>query len=357
MLRSFLVPFLLGTPAMVAQAPAPPVPPCQIAGVPNSRFEAELNEAIRVLASADRKAFFKALRTKQWELQHRILEVERGLREAQSLRNTLEREHSPTLPQGQALVDSQANLLATFREMDKVIARTRWAEDPLKLDADELKVDLYGGFQFSSLFSEQDPNGSFFSRSRPFVALDIRQTFRHPAQDTWWEVFSTLAFQSSSLETSDTLNVITSSGQFHGEVGLWWMKTLTERVSWGVLGTAGAVGYSQPVVQADLTTTSRDEFRNQYKLGLTTRQEEGALKGSFAECSYLRDPLFRSQDRLYLRGRVVLTQFGSEGASGDFYMEGSVNKGRLGKDEAVMLVGFRLSTVAFFRNLGGGAKP
>jgi hypothetical protein len=106
-----------------------------------------------------------------------------------------------------------------------------------------------------------------------------------------------------------------------------------------------------------LTTTSRDEFRNQYKLGLTTRQEEGALKGSFAECSYLRDPLFRSQDRLYLRGRVVLTQFGTEGASGDFYMEGSVNKGRLGKDEAVMLVGFRLSTVSFFRSLGGGAKP
>jgi hypothetical protein len=58
-----------------------------------------------------------------------------------------------------------------------------------------------------------------------------------------------------------------------------------------------------------------------------------------------------------MRGRVVLTQFGSQGASGDFYMEGSVNKGRSGKDEAVMLVGFRLSTVAFFRSLGGGAKP
>ncbi|HEX7597519.1 MAG TPA: hypothetical protein VF518_04840 [Polyangia bacterium] len=355
MVRSFLL--MLGAVALMAQASAPTVPPCQSAGVPNPRFESELNEAVRILASVDRKVFFKALRTKQRELQHRILEVERGLQEAQSLRNTLEHEHSPNLRQGQALVDSQASLLATFREMDKVIARTRWAEDPLKLDADELKVDLYGGFQFSSLFSEQDPNGSFFSRSRPFVALDIRQTFRHPAQDTWWEVFSTLAFQSSSLETSDTLNVITSSGQFHGEVGLWWMKTLTERVSWGVLGTAGAVGYSQPVVQADLTSTSRDEFRNQFKLGLTTRQEEGALKGSFAECSYLRDPLFHSQDRLYLRGRVVLTQFGSEGASGDFYMEGSVNKGRLGKDEALMVVGFRLSTVAFFRSLGGGAKP
>jgi hypothetical protein len=347
----------LCAPALLAQAAAPVVPPCQVAGVPNPRFESELNEAIRTLAPADRRTFFKALRAKQRELQHRILEVELGLREAQSLRNILEREHSPNLPQGQALVDGQASLLATFREMDKVIARLRWAEDPLKLDASELKVDLYGGFQFSSLFSEQDPNGSFFSKSRPFVALDIRQAFRRPAQDTWWEVFSTLAFQSSSLETSDTLNVITSSGQFHGEVGLWWMETLTDRVSWGVLGSAGVVGYSEPVVQSDLAGTTRDEFRNQFKLGLTMRQEEGALKGSVAECSYFRDPLFLDQDRLYLRGRVVLTQFGSEGSSGDFYMEGSVNKGRRGKDEAVMLVGFRLSTVSFFRSLGGGAKP
>ncbi|HJW72462.1 MAG TPA: hypothetical protein VJ486_06355 [Geothrix sp.] len=348
---------LIGLASLAIQAPTPVVPPCQIGGMPNARFEAELDEAIRALVPLDRREFFKALRAKQRELQHRIFEVERGLQQAQSLRNILEREGSPNLPQAQALVEGQARLLATFREMDKVIARKRWVEDPLKLDADELKVDLYGGFQFSSLFSEQDQTGSFFSKSRPFVALDIRQTFRRPAQDTWWEVFSTLSFQSSSFETKEALNVITSSGQFHGDVGLWWMKSLTERVSWGLLGSAGLVGYSQPVVQTDLSTGSRDEFRNRYKLGLTTRQEEGALKGSFAECSYVRDPLFRCQDRLFMRGRVVLTQFGSQGASGDFYMEGSVNKGRSGKDEAVMLVGFRLSTVAFFRSLGGGAKP
>jgi len=353
-IRSALL--LSGCAALVAQTP-PSVPPCQIGGIPNAQFEAELGRAVATLDPADRKTFFKDLRSKQRELHYRILEVERGLREAQSLRNTLEHEHSPNLPQGQALVDGQARLLKTFQEMDKVIARTRWAEDSMKLDADELKVDLYGGFQFSSLFSEADPNGSFFSKSRPFVALDIRQTFRRPAQDTWWEVFSTLAFQSSSFETSETLNVITSSGQFHGDVGLWWMQTLTEQVSWGVIGTAGLVGYSQPVNLSDLTSTSRDEFRNRFKFGVTTRQEEGALKGSFAEWSYLRDPLFRYQDRIFMRGRVVLTQFGSQGASGDFYMEGSVNKGRHGKDEAVMLVGFRLSTVAFFRSLGGGAKP
>lgn len=349
--------FLLSPAVLWAQAPEPVVPPCQIAGVPNARFETELKSAVAALAPAERRAFFKALRAKQRELHYRILEVERGLREAQSLRNTLEHEHSPNLPQGQALVDGQAHLLKVFQEMDKAIARIRWSEDSMKLDSEELKVDLYGGFQFSSLFSENDPNGSFFSKSRPFVALDIRQTFRRPAQDTWCEMFSTLAFQSSSFERSETLNVITSSGQFHGDVGVWWMQTLTERVSWGVIGTAGLVGYSQPVNQSDLSTTSRDEFRNRFKVGLTTRQEEGAFKGSFAEWSYLRDPLFRSQDRLYLRGRVVLTQFGSQGASGDFYMEGSVNKGRQGKDEALMLVGFRLSTVAFFRSLGGGARP
>ena len=348
---------MLAAPALLAQSSVPVVPPCQVAGAPNPRFGAELEQALEALRPPDRKAFFKALRAKQRELQLRIFEVEQGLQQAQSLRNTIEREGSANLPQAQALVDGQARMLAAFREMDKVIARKRWDEDPMKLDADELKVDLYGGFQFSSLFSEQDQKGSFFSKSRPFVALDIRQAFRHPAQETWWEMFSTLAFQSSSFETSETLNVITSSGHFHGEVGLWWMQSLTERVSWGVVGTAGVVGFSQPVNQSDLTSTSRDEFRNRFKVGLTTRQEEGAFKGSFAEWSYLRDPLFRYQDRIYMRGRVVLTQFGSQGASGDFYMEGSVNKGGHGKDEAVVLVGFRLSTVAFFRSLGGGAKP
>ncbi len=241
--------------------------------------------------------------------------------------------------------------------MDKAIDRVRVEGDPLRLDAEELKVDLYGGFQFSSLFSDPDQKGSFFSKSRPFVALDIRQAFRRPGGDTAWELFSTLAFQSSSFETSETLNVITTSGHFRGEVGLWWTRTLTERVSWGLVGSAGVVGFSQAVSQRDLTATSRDEFRNRFKLGLTTRQEEGAFKGSFAEWSYVRDPLFRYQDRLFMRGRVVLTQFGSQGTSGDFYMEGSVNKGRSGRDEAVMLVGFRLSTLSFFRSLGGGAKP
>ena len=352
-----LRPALLVPVCCAVLAAQPAVPFCQVAGAPNPRFEAELDAAIQALAPADRRAFFKELRTKQRELLYRILEVERGLQQAQSLRNTLEREGSPNLPQAQALVVGQSRMLAEFRELDRVIARKRWIEDPLKLDADELKVDLYGGFQFSSLFSEGDTHGSFFSKSRPFVALDIRQTFRRPAQDTWMEVFSTLAFQSSSFETSETMNVITSSGHFRGEVGLWWMQTLTERVSWGVVGTAGVVGFSQPVVQEDLIGTARNEFRNRFKLGLTTRQEEGSFKGSFAEWSYLRDPLFRYQDRLFMRGRVVLSQFGSQGASGDFYMEGSVNKGRHGKDEAVVLVGFRLSTLAFFRSLGGPARP
>jgi len=352
-----LRPALLVPVCCVALVAQPAVPFCQVAGAPNPRFEVELDAAIQALAPTDRRAFFKELRIKQRELQYRILEVERGLQQAQSLRNTLEREASPNLPQAQSLVEGQSRMLAEFRELDRVIARKRWVEDPLKLDADELKVDLYGGFQFSSLFSEGDAQGSFFSKSRPFVALDIRQTFRRPAQDNWMEVFSTLAFQSSSIETSETLNVITSSGHFRGEVGLWWMQTLTERVSWGVVGTAGVVGFSQPVVQEDLIGTARNEFRNRFKLGLTTRQEEGSFKGSFAEWSYLRDPLFRYQDRLFMRGRVVLSQFGSQGASGDFYMEGSVNKGRHGKDEAVVLVGFRLSTLAFFRSLGGPARP
>ncbi|MGH7866807.1 MAG: hypothetical protein ACREP9_04010, partial [Candidatus Dormibacteraceae bacterium] len=72
---------------------------------------------------------------------------------------------------------------------------------------------------------------------------------------------------------------------------------------------------------------------------------------------YLRDPLFLKRDRLFIRGRVVLTQLGSNGSGGDFYIEGSVNKGSAGRDEAVLLVGIRLSTISFLRSLSGPQAP
>ncbi|HJW09119.1 MAG TPA: hypothetical protein VJ483_05745, partial [Holophagaceae bacterium] len=166
--------------------------------------------------------------------------------------------------------------------------------------------------------------------------------------------FSTLSFQSASFEQSDAVNIITSSGQFRGEAGIWWMKDFTENVSWGVISSVGAQGYRQPTNETDPNSPTQDQFSTRWKLGFTLRQETGSLKGSFAEWSYLRDPLFQKRDRLFVRGRVVLTQFGSEGASGDFYMEGFVNKGGQGRDEAVLLIGIRLSTIAFLRSLGGG---
>ena len=159
------------------------------------------------------------------------------------------------------------------------------------------------------------------SANRRFLTYEDGTPFFYLG-DTAWELFSTLAFQSSSFETSETLNVITTSGHFRGEVGLWWTRTLTERVSWGLVGSAGVVGFSQAVSQRDLTATSRDEFRNRFKLGLTTRQEEGAFKGSFAEWSYVRDPLFRYQDRLYRFGGeefVVLMRCDEEAHAGEAF--------------------------------------
>jgi len=240
--------------------------------------------------------------------------------------------------------------------MARAIVRERRAGDPQQMDADELQTDLYAGFQFSSLYRDPEKSASFFSKSRPFVALDLRQTIRWPGREQWMEFFGTLSFQSSSKETSDAVAVITTSGNFRGEMGLWWMRSLTESVSWGVVGSLGLVGYSQPEVAADLEGSNRDEFRNRARVGVTLRQEEGALRGSTAEISFVRDPQFIHRDRLMVRGKVVLTQFGSQGSSGDFYMEGQVSKGRAGRDEAVLLLGVRLSTLPFLRSLGVGGS-
>jgi hypothetical protein len=188
------------------------------------------------------------------------------------------------------------------------------------------------------------------------VALDLRHVFRWPGGEKWVEAFGTLAFQSASKETSDTVAVITTTGDFKGEIGGWWMRPLTETVSWGVLGSTGLVGYSTPQTGSGLSSTSRDQFRSTYLCGFTLRQEEGALRNSMAEIAYEKDPLFIHSDRLLVRGKVVLTQFGSSGSNGDFYMEGYTSKGRAGRDEAVLLLGIRLSTLSFLRSLGGGPK-
>jgi hypothetical protein len=115
------------------------------------------------------------------------------------------------------------------------------------------------------------------------------------------------------------------------------------------------VGYTTPETGPDLAGGgNRDQFLATYHLGVTLRQEEGPLRNSVAEIAYEKDPLFIHSNRLLVRGKVVLTQFGSSGANGDFYMEGWASKGQVGRDEAVLLLGLRLSTLSFFRDLGSG---
>lgn len=329
-------------------------PPLSTAGGPNGDYEPQLVARIQSLAESDRKAFFRALRKQQRELERRIQEIEFNLDRAGSLAKALELDGSGLAPQARGLTKGQGEAIARYRSMARAIRRARADHDPQRIDADELQTDLYAGFQFSSLYRDPDRSDSFFSKSRPFVALDIRQAFRWPDQEQWMEFFGTLSFQSSSKETSDTVAIITTSGNFRGEMGLWWMRALTESVSWGVVGSLGLVGYSQPEVGEGLAGSSRDEFRNRARIGLTLRQEEGPFRGSTAELAAVRDPQFISRDRLMIRGKVILTQFGSQGSSGDFFMEGQVSKGRSGRDEAVLLLGIRLSTLPFLRSLGVG---
>lgn len=353
-----LTPFFLNTAMLVSQTPAigdAALPPFHREGAPNPRFHEELEAAGASARLADRDIFFKALRHHELELERLAMETERTLKDARNLRKALESQNAPTVLKARGVEQSETDRLKAYRGMLHAIQQLRLRLDPQRIDAGELKVDLYGGFQFSSLYRDPGQNASYFSKSRPFASLDIRQTFHRPGRTSWLETFSILSFQSSSLEQSEAVNIITSSGQFLGEAGAWWMKSMTEGVSWGVIGSLGLQGYRKPTVEGESEAT-QDQFRTRYRLGLTLRQEAGPLKGSFAEWSYLRDPLFLAQDRLLVRGRVVLTQLGSDGSSGDFYMEGTVSKARSGRDEANLLIGIRLSTMAFLRSLGGG-KP
>ena len=360
MARPFLRPALaLAAIGLSAQeAPLPPVPSANKDEGPNPDFRAELEAAVAGLKPDQVKPFFHALRKAERDLRLRIEFTRSTLIQARKLQKNLEAQDAPTVKKAQSVVASEEARLKAYRDMRQAIDEVRHRLDPQRIDAGDLQVDLYGGFMFSSLYEDSAQNASFFSKSRPFASLDIRQSFRRPGSDAWVESFSTLSFQSSSVEQSDTVNVITSSGEFRAEAGSWWLNPFTENVSWGVIGSVGLVGASQPQAQNQgLASSNRDSFRGTARLSLTIRQEQGSLKGSFAEWGYLRDPLFLKRDRLFVRGRVVLTQLGSEGANGDFYMEGSVNKGTSGRDEAILLVGVRLSTLAFLRSLGGAPQP
>jgi len=331
----------------------PPV--LSIQSGPNPAYEDELRLRIECLPEAERRTFFRRLRQQQRQLKTRIQEMEFNMERALMLWKSMEKDGSGSAPLADGLIKAQRAAIARYQCMAQAIVRERRSGDPQRIDAEDLQTDLYAGFQFSSLYRDPEQSASFFSKSRPFVALDLRQTFRWPGREQWVEFFGTLSFQSSSKETSDAVAVITTSGNFRGEMGAWWMRSLSENVSWGVVGSLGLVGYSQPEIAEDLSRSNRDEFRNRSRIGITLRQEHGALRGSTAEVSFVRDPQFVHRDRLMVRGKVVLTQFGSQGSSGDFFMEGLVSKGRAGRDEAVLLLGIRLSTLPFLRSLGMGS--
>jgi len=331
------------------------VPPAyQERGEPNPAYGSELEKRVKALLPVERKAFFRHLRKQQRELGRRVEEMVFNYEKAKSLRHEVQEDSAGIVALAGEMVAHQRETILKYKEIQHQIDQVRLREDAQLLDADDFRADLYAGLQFSNLYSEGQADSSFFSTSKPFVSLDLRNTFHWPGRERWMDVFGTLSFQADSKESSDAVNVITTSGNFKGEMGVWWMNTLTESVSWGILGSMGLVGYASQSTGPDLSTLNRDDFASTFTLGATLRQEEGALRTSFGEVAYVKDPLFIHPNRLLLRGQVVLTQFGSKGSNGDFYMEGRASKGRSGRDEAVLLVGLRLSTLSFFRSLGGG---
>jgi hypothetical protein len=355
------LPALLG-PALAAQAD-PDLsleldrvlpPPLQIRGEANPDYADALNARASGLPPGERKPFFKQLRRQQRSLSHFIEQMEFNYEKTKALKASLAGEDPGLVERAAGLMAAQRQSILQYKTMAKAITDLRRREDPIKVDALDFQADLYAGFEFDSLY--QDQNGSFFSKSLPFVSLDLRHSFRWPDDQQWLEAFGTLSFQSASKESSDTVAVITSTGNFKGEMGAWWMRPLTENVSWGVLGSTGLVGYTTQPNSTDLSASRRDQFLATYHCGFTLRQEDGPMRNSVAEVAFQRDPLFVHTNRLLVRGKVVLTQFGTSGGNGDFYMEGWASKGRAGRDEAVLLLGVRLSTLSFLRGLGSGGK-
>jgi len=330
-------------------------PPLQRDGAPNPDYAQDLEARLQSLPDADRRQFFKLLRRQQRALNRYLDEMTFNYERAKSLHAALKGEDQVSAGKAAELVDAQRALILQYKAQARAIEELRRRGDPLKVDTLDFQADLYAGFEFNTLYQDQDTqSNSFFSKSLPFVSLDLRNTFRWPQGEKWLETFGTLSFQSASKETSDTVSVITTTGNFKGVMGAWYMRPVTETVSWGVMGWAGLVGYTGQEGTSDLTAQDRDHFQSSYHLGVTLRQEAGPMRNSAAEVAYERDPLFVHSDRLVVRGKVVLTPFGSTGANGDFYMEGWASKGQVGRDEAVLLLGIRLSTLSFLRSLGGG---
>ena len=331
-------------------------PPLQLRGEANPEYARELEARLGALPAWDRPLFFKLLRRQQRSLDRFLEELEFNYRRADALHGALAGQSQDLAARSAGLMAAQRQTILLYRAMARAIDDLRRREDVLKLDSMFLHVDLYAGIQFDTLYEDQQQSASFFSKSLPFVSLDLRSGFRWPGRERWLETFGTLTFESTSKESSDTVAVITRSGDFRGEMGLWSLGPLTENVSWGVLCSTGLVGYSTREPGAGLAAPARDQLRSTFHVGFTLRQESGALRNSMAEVGYERDPLFIHSDRLVVKGKVVLTQFGLAGGNGDFFMEGWTSKGLRGRDEAVLLLGVRLDTMAFFRNLGGGGK-
>lgn len=241
---------------------------------------------------------------------------------------------------------------------------------------DDLRIDIYGATVSSTLYHEDGSTGQF-GKARPYLEIQIRQTFRRSGSNRGWDIWGTITAQTAAfapaqaptpeagsptlagrIRTASNDGVHESIHSFTVEAGTehgipTWFHN--DNVRLGVLAGLSLSSFESTAGDTDLRPQDRNYFMPGGRAGIVVRQIAGSWRGTFSEFSYLRDPRFRAADRLLIRGRLVLTPTSGEGEGLGVYLEGSMNAGR-GRDEARLVIGIRLDTLAILRAIVGG-KP
>ncbi|MDQ5870853.1 MAG: hypothetical protein M3547_01420 [Acidobacteriota bacterium] len=222
-----------------------------------------------------------------------------------------------------------------------------------KEDPWDLSLKMFGALVYSNLYRESEDDG-YFSKSKPFVELEARQlVWQRP-----WKLFANgVLWNEISLQTAaaEAATESVSTVSYIGGLETSLLLFAGGQTALNLVGGAGAIGFEKFVGDEDLEPHEADEFALQVRFGVVTRQLSGAWEGTLAELVYIRDPVFRHQDRFLALGRVVLSPRTDVGKGLGAYLEGSISPGK-GRDQARIVVGIQLDTLAILRAIVG-ANP